>query len=319
MFKTNRNENKNKNGNINKNNNPLFLIKNIQNILSPLDLNTSLTDDFNTFFNGKFNIIEEEPEQKQPIKFIATKVDSPDNQYLQQKRVMNLRRDRKKTIPNTGRWNKEEQRIFAKAVLDYGNNWKKIQDKFRSRTGTQIRSHAQKFLMKLRENKFVQEKGLNTKFCWTKTINFLQSSLTKEELKEVLFSVEEDKPRKSWKNCSKSNEKYESISLNEDNNDISNENDNESIDQNRNRSPFISNRRQENFFWDLNDKGIFNYKNQNEEEEKEKRIIRKFFLNFNNPLDDMANNTSFDENLSFHDSSDGFLPYTNNIYNDFKL
>ena len=48
-----------------------------------------------------------------------------------------------------GRWTHEEHIRFLKGCLLYSNNWKKVESYVQSRTSTQIRSHAQKYLIKL--------------------------------------------------------------------------------------------------------------------------------------------------------------------------
>ena len=50
---------------------------------------------------------------------------------------------------NQGRWSSEEQDRFLKGCYLYKNNWKKIQEYIRTRTIPQIRSHAQKYLIRL--------------------------------------------------------------------------------------------------------------------------------------------------------------------------
>ena len=50
---------------------------------------------------------------------------------------------------NNGRWGKSEHIRFLGGCLQYGNNWKKVETYVRTRTSTQIRSHAQKYLKKL--------------------------------------------------------------------------------------------------------------------------------------------------------------------------
>ena len=50
---------------------------------------------------------------------------------------------------NQGRWSLEEQDRFLKGCYLYKNNWKKIQEYIRTRTIPQIRSHAQKYLIRL--------------------------------------------------------------------------------------------------------------------------------------------------------------------------
>ena len=50
-----------------------------------------------------------------------------------------------------GRWNKEEHIRFIKGCLLYGNNWKKVKKYVKTRSSAQIRSHAQKYLIKLKK------------------------------------------------------------------------------------------------------------------------------------------------------------------------
>ena len=55
---------------------------------------------------------------------------------------------------NNGRWAQNEHFRFLAGCLRYGNNWKKVETYVRTRTSTQIRSHAQKYLKKL-EKKYI--------------------------------------------------------------------------------------------------------------------------------------------------------------------
>jgi SHAQKYF class myb-like DNA-binding protein len=57
---------------------------------------------------------------------------------------------------NNGRWTKNEHVKFLKALVMYGNDWKKIQTSILTRSPTQIRSHAQKFFIRIK-NKFMKD------------------------------------------------------------------------------------------------------------------------------------------------------------------
>lgn len=47
-----------------------------------------------------------------------------------------------------GRWNEEEHMLFLKGLEIYGKSWKKISQIVKTRTVVQIRTHAQKYLIK---------------------------------------------------------------------------------------------------------------------------------------------------------------------------
>ena len=96
---------------------------------------------------SKDNLIQNENNKK--IIFVSKKEEEIESDLLKKKHNHNP--NEKFTLKNciNGRWTKEEQILFADAVIEYGDNWKKIQEKFSTRNNRQIRSHAQKFLMKL--------------------------------------------------------------------------------------------------------------------------------------------------------------------------
>lgn len=57
--------------------------------------------------------------------------------------------DKKEQASVTGRWNKEEHDKFIDAIKQYGKDWKQVEQHIESRTGAQIRSHAQKFFNRI--------------------------------------------------------------------------------------------------------------------------------------------------------------------------
>jgi SHAQKYF class myb-like DNA-binding protein len=50
---------------------------------------------------------------------------------------------------SNGRWTKEEHQRFIDAIRLHGKNWKKVEEYIGTRNGPQVRSHAQKFFLKL--------------------------------------------------------------------------------------------------------------------------------------------------------------------------
>jgi len=58
-----------------------------------------------------------------------------------------------------GRWTKEEHTRFVDAINVHGKNWKKVEEAVGSRTGAQIRSHAQKYFLKLEKEVKTSQKA----------------------------------------------------------------------------------------------------------------------------------------------------------------
>ncbi len=80
-----------------------------------------------------------------------------DSNYKKKKKMINLVGDPFKT----GRWTHEEHQKFVEAIFIYGNDWKVVQKHIGTRTSTQARSHAQKFLIRLKKK--LQIKSENDK------------------------------------------------------------------------------------------------------------------------------------------------------------
>jgi len=57
--------------------------------------------------------------------------------------------DNNNTTLVNGRWSQKEHLLFIKGCLLYGNYWKKVKKYIQSRSCSQIRSHAQKYIKKL--------------------------------------------------------------------------------------------------------------------------------------------------------------------------
>jgi len=76
---------------------------------------------------------------------------------------------------SAGRWTKEEHQRFVEAIQKYGKNWKLVEDHVATRSGAQIRSHAQKFFNRL-------EREYNTKLD---TSNLQGSQQIKESLRKI--------------------------------------------------------------------------------------------------------------------------------------
>lgn len=67
---------------------------------------------------------------------------------------------------NTGRWTSREQSLFIEGLQKFGRSWKKISKLIQSRTPDQVRSHAQKYEIKLKNKNsdYLPDKK-NIKMC----------------------------------------------------------------------------------------------------------------------------------------------------------
>jgi len=251
-----------------------------------LFITTNLSDSLNDILSES-----KKESSSKPVKFVLTKEEPTPSNLLQKKTLLKL--DEQKIESNDlngGRWNKDEQRRFAEAVLKFGNDWKKIQNHISSRNITQVRSHAQKFLMKLKENSFLQKKGMELSLSWTKVMNYLRSTLSYDELKEVLFSVEQTDSTKTSKKKSK---KVKKNGKNAEINESSDFNSNCDTNGDVNDSDFF-------FEYDryLNEEDRYKYRNNKTKifkDEEDEEILQKLIECFNPPSGEIILNSSFEE------------------------
>jgi SHAQKYF class myb-like DNA-binding protein len=62
----------------------------------------------------------------------------------------------------SGKWGASEHQLFLEGLASFGKDWKKIASKVRTRTLTQIRTHAQKYFLKLDKARALGEAGPGT-------------------------------------------------------------------------------------------------------------------------------------------------------------
>ena len=97
----------------------------------------------------------------------------------------------------TGKWSDEEHELFIEGILKYGNEWKKVQQIIKTRNSAQARSHAQKFIMKIKKNFKLDENNTNIKEknkIIDKIINSILpkkkvESLTKNQKERLLSAI----------------------------------------------------------------------------------------------------------------------------------
>ena len=82
------------------------------------------------------------------------------NNTSQLNNIINISSDNENNSQfHSGRWTEEEHQKFIDGILEYGNEWKKVQQIIKTRSSTQARSHAQKFF--LRVKKIIKNNGGN--------------------------------------------------------------------------------------------------------------------------------------------------------------
>ena len=173
------------------------------------------------------------------------------DEYLNSTDKKNTNNDQENDINNnsqfhTGRWTEEEHRKFIDGILEYGNEWKKVQQIIKTRSSTQARSHAQKFF--LRVKKVIKNNGgsfnINEKdkIIECIVVNFLpdrkEQPLTKSQKEKLLSAVSSNIKYEGELN-ERSDEDFQKV-IEEDNlnyrktsnNDLGNKNQKNNIDQN---------------------------------------------------------------------------------------
>ena len=270
----------------------LFLSENSNNYL--LNYST-ISDNLSDIFSDSF----QEPKKKS-VKFILTKEETPS--FLKKKINLSLESKEPENL-NGGRWNKEEQQRFAEAVLKYGNDWKQIQSHVFSRNMTQVRSHAQKFLMKLKETNFIINEKYDPNLSWTKMMNLLRQNVDYEKLKELLFSVEQNEEKEKRKKEKKTLNKSK-IKKNKLNSSLNSENYSK-CDTNGDSSRFFLDNEESNFENDLN-KSI-------KIKEEEDEALEKFIECFNKTSQEINLNSSFEEIFYDKDEYINDVPNNENI------
>ena len=122
-------------------------------------------------------------EPKKNPKFLITQTENK-KENLQKKKNRQLITLSKSN--SNGRWTKEEHNKFIEGIIKFGNDWKKVQKYVSTRSSTQARSHAQKFLLKLKNNKYLKKYNIDISLSWSKLIQSLKNSFNDEILLQIL-------------------------------------------------------------------------------------------------------------------------------------
>ena len=141
-----------------------------------------------TFFD---NIKSEDFQQSFPQKKKLFKTKKINTSFVTFKFSNPIQKQKEEKNFSIGRWTKQERIKFAEALYHFGIDWNKINAYISTRNIIQLRSHAQKFLKKLKADKFIVQKGLDFKeMNWQQSLNYLKEKLTGQELLNILYSIE---------------------------------------------------------------------------------------------------------------------------------
>ena len=173
----------------------------------------------------------------------------------------------------TGRWKFKEHIQFLEGLDKYGVNWKKICPLIKTRTANQVRSHAQKFFLKLKQVKdeqlgidFTSDninsirdminniKSINCDYDLIKVFLYLSEKYEvmkkdKKQIKhkkELIIEINNSSLDKNTKNENNINNK--DIIINNSNQDIDISNDNNNIFNNNNNISISNNNFMSNIF-----------------------------------------------------------------------
>lgn len=293
----------------------IFLWTENNNLYLPYFNNESIgyyNDDWSTFKNTILKDSSSIPKTNN-IKFITKK--NSTTFIISKKKAKKGQTNNKNSFESNGRWTQAERIKFAHSILKYGTNWKKFKNIITTRNLIQIKSHSQKFLIKLKRNEDIIKRGIKLdELNWVQSFKVLKENFNDFELLNILISIESelgDNNRMTQKYLEKKhllNKKaelmYESTgfsSLDENNNNIiqidlndknnKNENNiNDIYDKNKGKNydimesscenencHDITYRKSENIF-------------ENENIAKNNNLLDKYLNNLNNSIIDVNNN-----------------------------
>ena len=269
-----------------------------------------------------FNIIKpfpESEENKLNIPIIEKELNDikPKSKILKFKSKISL--SKKKNIKE-GRWTKEENKKFIEAFIENGKKWKIIQKYVESRTCAQTRSHAQKFLLKL---KSISNEEFNFKNDSIKNLNDILEEIKKKKgiknlddnddkkyLIDILLNLSE---RCCENNSTGNNNKnnINDISSNDDTKPI-NINNNKSIDEEEIKKSNVNNNE---LIEDKSDK------KENNEEINNNNIKKNEYWENNYSYEQIEQELVFDDGFAFYINKNSIYNFNNISYyiNEFNF
>ena len=132
-------------------------------ISSPKTISTQISLDSKKSSNKNIKLNKQKKSPKNEVSNISLN-DSILENYEIQLNISSKDEEKKDCNFQAGKWTDEEHEKFIEGILNYGNEWKKVQQIIKTRSSTQIRSHAQKFFLRIKKlMKTSEQKGNNKK------------------------------------------------------------------------------------------------------------------------------------------------------------
>ena len=148
---------------------------------------------------------ENEKKNQKPKKEIIIKKRLKFN--YKQRQMLNKKGMNKNYV--AGRWLIDEHQRFIDGVIKYGNNWRQVQKYVGTRSGTQTRSHAQKFFEKLKRSKIFKTEKYDFSRNSLKLLHDIMTNLSEKEYEQTLHSLTYRADMKSDNEDSELNENEE--------------------------------------------------------------------------------------------------------------
>lgn len=262
------------------------------------------------------NLLDKSSHKNSAVKQIKFKIEK-NKTFFFVSRKRKRKVDKKKEIFANGRWTKEERIKFAIGLWKFGTDWAKIKQYISTRSIIQIRSHAQKFLLKLISDEDLMKKGLQLKgLSWKDIIKLLKNSFNDIDFLNILISIESElgDNNRMTKNYieRKKNSKPKLYSLTEENNIslASSEDNSKNHIENGTSTNLLKEEEikislkgtildesapSQDLIYDNN----FNYYHKSEENEKDNILLDKYINNNTNDY----KSVSFDDSF-YHNDSD---------------
>ena len=155
---------------------------------------------------------ENEKKNQKPKKEIIIKKRLKFN--YKQRQMLNKKGMNKNYV--AGRWLIDEHQRFIDGVIKYGNNWRQVQKYVGTRSGTQTRSHAQKFFEKLKRSKIFKTEKYDFSRNSLKLLHDIVANLSEKEYEQTLKKLHSLTYRVDMKSDNEDSELNENEEKNED-------------------------------------------------------------------------------------------------------